>query len=165
RGHAAGERAAVIDWIFKLKAKWLEDHGETAVWRETPGYKQFLGALPADDGVNGGMSVTLLKLDGKLIAGEISRVDRARVEPFVSTYDPAFAKCAPGEILRRYCIRAAQGRGLIYDFRIGDDPYKDYWANGRGELRTYKIAATPMGLLRNRLGDLRQNWRRRTNSK
>jgi len=159
------ERAAVIEWIFKIKAQWLEEHGEIAVWREIPGYEQFLAALPADDGVEGGISITLLKLDDKIIAGEISRVDRTRVEPFASTYDPAFAKYSPGEILCRDCIKAAQMRGLIYDFRIGDDPYKDYWANGRNELRSYKIAKTPMGAFRNALVDIRQNLRRRVNMK
>jgi len=159
------ERAAAIAWIFKTKAQWLEEHGEIAVWREIPGFEQFLAALPADDGVEGGISITLLKLDDKIIAGEISRVDRARVEPFASTYDPAFAKYSPGEILCRDCIKAAQTRGLIYDFRIGDDPYKDYWANGRNELRSYKIAKTPMGALRNVMADLRQNLRRRVSMK
>lgn len=159
------ERAAVIDWIFRLKADWLDDHGETAVWREILNYKEFLAALPADDGVDAGISITLLKLDDKLIAAEISRVDRARVEPFASTYDPAFAKYSPGEILCRHCIKAAQGRGLIYDFRIGDDPYKAYWANERSEVRTYKFAATPLGVLRNTLTELRQNLRRRVSAK
>ncbi len=161
----AAERAVVIAWIFKIKAQWLSEHGEVAVWREIPGYEQFLAALPADDGADGGISITVLKLDDKIIAGEISRVDRARVEPFASTYDPEYAKYSPGEILCRACIKAAQARGLIYDFRIGDDPYKDYWANGRSELRSYKVPRTPMGAFRNTLVDLRRNWRRRLNTK
>ncbi len=162
---ASAERAAAIAWIFKTKAQWLDDQSEIAVWRESPGYEQFLAALPADDGAGGGLSITLLKLDGEIIAGEIARVDRARVEPIVSTFDPAFAKYSPGEILCRECIKAAQARGLAYDFRIGDDPYKGYWANRGGELRTYKIAVTAMGSLRNALSDLRQIWRRRVNMK
>jgi CelD/BcsL family acetyltransferase involved in cellulose biosynthesis len=162
---APAERAAAIAWIFKTKAHWLDDQREIAVWRESPGYEQFLAAVPADDGARGGLSITLLKLDGKIIAGEIARVDRARVEPIVSTFDPAFAKYSPGEILCRECIKAAHARGLAYDFRIGDDPYKGYWANGGGELHTYKIAVTPMGALRNALSDLRQHWRRRANMK
>jgi CelD/BcsL family acetyltransferase involved in cellulose biosynthesis len=165
RPRDAEERAQAIEWLFNTKSKWLDEQGEVAVWRNIRGYGRFLAALPADDGESGGLSITLLQFDGKTIAGEIARVDRSRIEPFVSTFDPEFAKYSPGEILCMHCIKHAQARGLVYDFRIGDDPYKSYWANARGELRSYKIARTLMGVAGNALVEARQALRRRMNMK
>lgn len=162
RAREPAERAAAIDWILATKADWLNERGHTAVWRKIRGYQQFLAALPADNGPDGGLSITLLKFDNKFIAGEIARVGDTHVEPFVAAFDPAFAKYSPGEILCRDCVKAAQDRGLVYDFRIGDDPYKSYWANGRDELRSYRIAKTPMGALHNFLNLVRYNWHGQT---
>jgi CelD/BcsL family acetyltransferase involved in cellulose biosynthesis len=51
------------------------------------------------------------------------------VEGVVCTYDPAFAKFGPGQLLTKELVQWAFAHGLDVDFRIGNEDYKRDWAS------------------------------------
>lgn len=90
-------------------------------------------------------TIQCLKFNGTIIAAELNNIDRRRVENFVTSFDPAYARYAPGNILRQEVVRWAFSQGLDYDCRLGDEGYKLEWASETVMARTYVLALSWAG--------------------
>jgi CelD/BcsL family acetyltransferase involved in cellulose biosynthesis len=86
-----------------------------------------------------------LKLQGRLIAAELDDIGRQRLEAFFFSYDPAFAACAPGDLLRREILRQAFAQGFDYDWRVSDPGRACDWPAEARRVSTHAVALNARG--------------------
>lgn len=125
-----------IDWILEHKRAWAHSRNRANPVLHTEAYRQLMLRAAASRGSAEGTLVSTLALNGRLIAGMISQVDRARIGFMVSTYDPNYSRFAPGQLLYEDMLRWACERRLTAEFRIGGEAYKEAWVNRHGICRT-----------------------------
>ncbi|MBV5264743.1 GNAT family N-acetyltransferase [Pinisolibacter aquiterrae] len=135
-----GEARRAIDWAIARKSDWLRRRGEANAFLATAEYRAFLHALAGRAGACGRLVVMACALDDRFVAVKIGTVDRRRFEGFVTVYDPAFHTLAPGNLLLAECFAECIAEGLDYDFRIGDEPYKQVWATDGETVTRWEIA-------------------------
>jgi CelD/BcsL family acetyltransferase involved in cellulose biosynthesis len=136
---------AILDWMLGQKRAWLEKSGLHNDWILTREYRAFLSASTAVFAPSGHRIIFTLKLDGRIIAAELSSVDESRVEWFMGAHDPEYGKYSPGQLLKEECLRWAFDRRLDYDFRIGNEPEKLIWSNRVDKATTYVFANSAWG--------------------
>ncbi|MFO0947239.1 MAG: GNAT family N-acetyltransferase [Planctomycetota bacterium] len=80
-------------------------------------------------GPSGWLRCTTVKLDGRLLAAHLGSFHAKRFTWYKPTYDPAFAKHSPGEVLLKRLVERAIAEGAEeFDFTIGDEAFKDRFA-------------------------------------
>lgn len=152
QGEAVLERAspadcaALIDWMLDHKKRWLARSNLTNDWIARPDYRDFLVKLATREDATGGAMLFALKLSGVPIAAALVGVDRSRVEGYVIAYDLEWNFSSPGQIFTKRLLQWAFERGLDFDFRIGDDPYKRRWANRSCDTVSWHIATNRRGI-------------------
>jgi CelD/BcsL family acetyltransferase involved in cellulose biosynthesis len=66
----------------------------------------------------------------------------------ITTYDTDWGFYAPGLVLFEESLRQTFNEGLdLFDFRLGDERYKDRWANRSGIARDYWVPCSRVGRL------------------
>lgn len=138
--------APIIDWVIGHKTQWLLRKDRRNAWLTTDEYRNFLVTIVESIEAAGRLAISVLRLDEKVIGANVSRVDRTRVECLNTVYDRALAKYGVGQLLMEECIRWAFERHLVYDLRIGEEPYKEDWANGTCAAITFEFANTNQGV-------------------
>jgi CelD/BcsL family acetyltransferase involved in cellulose biosynthesis len=79
----------------------------------------------------GHVRVSLLKLDGAVIAFTYGVRAQGVTSSYVLAHDDTLAVCSPGLLLLARLLEAACQRGdAEYDFSLGQEGYKDMWATG-----------------------------------
>jgi CelD/BcsL family acetyltransferase involved in cellulose biosynthesis len=136
--------APLVDWLLDHKKRWLDSEGLHNDWIGRRDYRDFLVALatPADSPV----VLFALKVDGVPIAAKLATVDPVRLESHIDVYDPQWSFCAPGKLVNEHCVAWAFERGLDFDLRVGDEPYKREWAPLTCQTTTWYIATGWRGL-------------------
>lgn len=119
---------ATIDAILSYKQAWMARRGHRNDWLTRPEYRAFLCAMTSAPQDSGGLSLFVLCVDDKPVAFQVNAVDDRRVEFLIGCQDPAWGRYSTGELLMQDCLDWTFQRGLDYDFRIGDEPYKATWA-------------------------------------
>ena len=163
---------ALVDWTIGQKLKQLAATGQRGPWLETTAYRDLLAAAARGGSAAGRLVVFALKLDGRPIAAQVTRVDRVRIEMLVTVFDIDYAKFGPGQILTESCLHWAFEQGLEFDFLGFELPYKVFWANRKRDAFGYRFANSLWGVVysgaRARLGQLKrrvsQGWRRPSNA-
>lgn len=135
-----GDARRAIDWAIDRKLDWLRRRGETNAFLATAEYRAFLQALAGRTGACGRLVVMACSLDGRFVAVKIGTIDRRRFEGFVTVYDPAFHTLSPGNLLLADCFAWCIAEGLDYDFRIGDEHYKQIWATDGETVTRWEVA-------------------------
>jgi CelD/BcsL family acetyltransferase involved in cellulose biosynthesis len=127
----------------------------------------------------GTLALSVLRVDGNAVAGEMAVVDGGRHVGLKAGFDQRFARFGPGMLLLHEVLREDFDRGLkVFDFAGDDAEWKARWATGRYELiRLQAFAPTSMGtahraahrygrpaLLKGRraVDGVRARWSRRT---
>jgi CelD/BcsL family acetyltransferase involved in cellulose biosynthesis len=126
--HQGPVSEALIDSLLAHKKAWMSRHGLSSSWLGRSEYRAFLLALVSDADSRDGLRLFSLSVNGTPIAFQLNAVDGRRVEFLIGAFDEQWARYSPGHILMLECIRWSFERGLDYDFRIGDEPYKSIWA-------------------------------------
>ena len=108
----------IIDW----KARHLARSGGFSPFEEE-GVRAFLASVAGDPSMP--LRVAMLRTASSLLAGFIL-IDGGTAEfIYQCAYDPAFAFCSPGTLLRQLVQSEAASRGkTVLDFGPGDEPYK-----------------------------------------
>lgn len=150
-----------IDWILRHKRAWATSKNRANVHLSTERYRQLMLKAATARSSGEGTVVSTLALKGQLIAGMISQVDRSRIGFLVSTYDPAYARFAPGQLLFEDMIHWACERRLTAEFRIGGETYKEAWVNRYGTCRTVLGPSSAWGRTYFRFKSLFRRWARR----
>jgi CelD/BcsL family acetyltransferase involved in cellulose biosynthesis len=140
-------RRAAWAWMVSRKRDWLVRKGLDSAFIPSDAFARFTQATLEISSPVGRRSIFALKLNGQLVAADLVNIDRARVEMFVCTYDPAFADCAPGNVLRDAEVGWAFANGLDFEWRLGDEAYKADWASHTTTANTYVLARNRRGQL------------------
>jgi len=140
-------RHAAWDWMVSHKRDWLVRKGLDHAFIPSDAYWRFTRATLDMSSPIGRRAIFALKLNGDLVAADLVNIDRRRVELYVCAYDPAFARCAPGNILRQEEVSWAFANGLDFDWRLGDEPFKADWASDATTANTYVLARNRRGHL------------------
>lgn len=139
--------AELIDWTLARKRDWMTAKNVANEYLGTPEYRDFFQTLARARSDTGTLAMFALRLDGVTIATKLGVLDGTRYEGFVTVYDPAYAAYSPGQIILADCLKWCHERGLEYDFRIGEEAYKQGWANGQVVATSYRIANTRRGAM------------------
>jgi CelD/BcsL family acetyltransferase involved in cellulose biosynthesis len=126
------EANALLDAFFVMKEERFRKMGVANVFGE-PAVQSFFRALFADALKTKEPAFTLhgLEVGGKLraVTGS-SRTSRRLICEFGSIAEDDLAHTSPGDFLFFENIREACERGFdIYDFSVGDEPYKRLWCD------------------------------------
>jgi CelD/BcsL family acetyltransferase involved in cellulose biosynthesis len=164
-----GGRAELANWMLRQKHQWAERKGiAEASWLKSTHYGPFLRRANAEVSAFGRFVGFALRLDGRLIAVQLNRVDAFRVENVHIAYDPAFQKFWPGHVLTRHVLQWCCSRNLEFDFLFGDQAYKTLFGTGACRILNKSFAATGWGLVHQLLRSAAegpwaqaQSWRRR----
>jgi CelD/BcsL family acetyltransferase involved in cellulose biosynthesis len=140
-----GEQPNAVSWILDQKTRWLHRTSRQNAWLATPEYRDFLLAVAAKAQHADGVIVSVLKLDERIIAASIQRMSGSRVEIFLPAFDPSYRNFAPNLILYEHLFKWCFDQRLEIDFRIGDEPYKEYWGIRKSKATSYEHAVSPRG--------------------
>lgn len=153
----AADAADFVDWMVRTKRHWLDERAIRRSWLRDDACIAFYSSLIGVPG--SGVTGFSLMLDGKILCGGICLRAAARLEYFVTAFDPAYAAFSPGSLWLEDCVRWCIPRRLDFDFRMIHFPYKLRWADRLDRYEGYSVACTPVGLLeigRMRLAPLRR---------
>lgn len=76
----------------------------------------------------GHLRIAFLRIDGKPVAMQIASEWQQRFWLFKMSYDEAYARCSPGQLLLRHTLEHAAGRGLrSYEFMGVMDEWTKLW--------------------------------------
>ncbi len=137
--------ATLLDWALGHKQAWMKRSGLANDFLGTPEYRAFLLALWAGQPAGGRLGMLALRVDGVPVAVKIGCLDGKRMEGFITTYDPAWSAFSPGQIILADCLRWCRDNGLNYDFRIGDEAYKQDWSTTIRVMNTMTLATSSLG--------------------
>jgi CelD/BcsL family acetyltransferase involved in cellulose biosynthesis len=150
RARDLGEAFAALDFFAREKALRLAEQGLHNPFAE-PGTLDFLRELArrSDGASEPLLEMHSLAVDGRLRAVVGTGVHRDRVALQILTFihDETLPH-SPGQVLLYRQIEASADAGrAVYDFGIGQEAYKDSWADTVQPLRDHFAAFTPAGRL------------------
>jgi CelD/BcsL family acetyltransferase involved in cellulose biosynthesis len=144
--HAPRDAAPVLEWLIEAKKVWLAKSGRPDKIRlQTDEFRRFLSALADTLMPEGRCALSVLRQGQTILAADLNLIDKARVEWYVGTFHPDYARFTPGQILKEHCLRWACERGLDYDMRLGGGQHKHFWANRVEPTTTWRLANSPWG--------------------
>jgi CelD/BcsL family acetyltransferase involved in cellulose biosynthesis len=111
-----------------------------------PGVADFYRAVVSTKWLGKIGHLSALLIDNTVISAHIGYVGRGSFYYILPAYDVAYARYRPGHLLLRELIdRSAQQGNETFDFGVGDESYKQTWANRRLPLYDHERAITAAG--------------------
>ena len=111
-------------------------------------YSEFYQSISTDPRLRDRVIVTRIDVGDQMVATGISLRHRDREYMIMSSYDQIFAKYSPGYKHLHELMRDAIDHGVqLYDFTIGDEPYKFDWADVHIPLLRHFAAYSTKGKL------------------
>jgi CelD/BcsL family acetyltransferase involved in cellulose biosynthesis len=139
---------AALDVLIAQKSAFFAKRGIPNLF-ERPGYVEFYGEVAAKGQAAGLAHVSELKVGDHIAAVNFALTLGERYYYVLSSYtDDEMARLGPGvthlhEIMRH----AIEKRYTVFDFTVGDEPYKRDWCDGVQPLYDHVSAASPRGAL------------------
>jgi len=134
---------AVIDWLLARKLAWMTAKNEKNVWIATKEFRDYLMALANAPDIEDGLTIFVLKVDGRIVAADLCFVDRYRIEGWVTTYDLDYSHLGVGRLLMEDSAKWAFERRLEFDQRLSEAEYKKLWTNRSTYTHSYWCTRTP----------------------
>ena len=134
----------ILDWIFRHKTDRLARANLRSIWRETEIYKNFLVAVAQTKAFEQ-IKVFVLKVNDEIISAVFCRISNLQLENVIGAFDPAYDKYGPGQLLFEDILKWTFERRLDCDFRLGDQPFKQSWANSTSRATTYQFVNSLQG--------------------
>lgn len=123
-----GGLPGLLDEAFAVEAAGWKGQRGTAIASD-PAVGQFYRRIAAWGAERGWLRLALLRLDGRLLAFDLSLEAGGRHYLLKTGYDPAFSPLAPGLLLRLRMLERAFALGLeSYEFCGAAEPWKLEWA-------------------------------------
>jgi CelD/BcsL family acetyltransferase involved in cellulose biosynthesis len=140
---AGAECSSAIDWSLSNKVEQLARANRSGGgWLSTQAYRNLLVRTASQSSPLGRVVVFVLKLDEKIIATLIGRVDKVRVEGLSTVYDAAHS--GAGRMLLCNVLKWTFAHELDLDMRGGNETYKRTWSNQKSKLRNFDVANTTL---------------------
>jgi CelD/BcsL family acetyltransferase involved in cellulose biosynthesis len=115
--------------VFGVEARSWKGEAGTAIGAR-PDTRRFYTELASWAAERGFLRLAFLRVDDRPAAFDLSLEDRGVHYMLKSSYDPAFARGAPGLVLRAEMLARAFGQGLKrYEFLGQDEPWKLLWTD------------------------------------
>lgn len=132
------------------KARWAETPTPSKL--NDPDQQAFLEVLTRRAGDTGRLRYTTLTLDGVLIAAHYGFHYDGTFTFYKPAYDPAYAKITPGDvILKRLLEQARDEAAALFDFTIGEEPYKLEFATSMPTVVSLHVTHSRLAALLRRL--------------
>jgi CelD/BcsL family acetyltransferase involved in cellulose biosynthesis len=140
------DTSGLAEWLVEHKKKWLAKTGwPDKIQLTRPLYVDFLRAVLIELGSQHRCRVFAIKRYEKLVAVDVTFVDRRTLQWFVGTFDEEYGKYSPGQLLKEFVIHWAFDNGLIYDMLGGAGQHKNYLATKLELVSTWRIGRTWWG--------------------
>jgi CelD/BcsL family acetyltransferase involved in cellulose biosynthesis len=125
-----GEIADAIELMIRQKRRNNARVGAADIFGQ-PGYREFCLAVATDPGLNAIAHVSRLDVADQVAAIGLGLQFRGRYHFWIFSYeDNDNAKYSPGRLHLQALMRGAIDRRMgIFDFTIGDEPYKFDWCD------------------------------------
>ena len=123
------EIASVMPRLFSLfQRRWGGQHITAGFGKGYEGFQIHAARLA---GAEGHVRLSLLRLDGEIIAFSYGIRAASVTASYVLAHDDLFSRYSVGLLLLLRVLEAAAGRGdPVYDFSLGETEYKTLWASG-----------------------------------
>jgi CelD/BcsL family acetyltransferase involved in cellulose biosynthesis len=137
---------AVLDTLFAQKRQSFAHMGVADIFAR-PGYQAFFRDIATDPATRGMVHVSHLDVGATLAAANFGLMWRGRYYHILASYDAGpVSRFGPGAAHLRALMQHATERGCsVFDFTIGDEPYKREWADTELGLYDYCAADTLRG--------------------
>jgi CelD/BcsL family acetyltransferase involved in cellulose biosynthesis len=123
RAETAEERAQLLAAFHAQKAAWFKERGLADVFSDPPA-RDYVARTVA----SGVFELHALFAGETIVATACGGVHNGRFSMAFNSYDPAFARMSPGDLLIRELVGHLVGRGVtVLDFGVGDLEYKRHW--------------------------------------
>jgi CelD/BcsL family acetyltransferase involved in cellulose biosynthesis len=139
------ERLHSIDTLMQLKARSFERMGVANLFARS-GYADFYRAVSCTSIAH----VSRLDIGEQPGAINLGLMARERYYHVLASYtdDPELTRLGPGTVhLMEMMANAIRRDCTVFDFTIGDEPYKRDWCDGRETLYDHMSSRTPIGAL------------------
>ena len=143
----AAARVKCVNTLMEQKARSFARMGVSNLF-ERPGHAAFYRALASDPEFASLVHISELSVAGQPAALNVGLTFQRRYYHLLASYtdEPEVARFGPGAAHLNDLLALAIGRGLvIFDFTIGDEPYKADWCETRQTLHDHLDAATARG--------------------
>jgi CelD/BcsL family acetyltransferase involved in cellulose biosynthesis len=137
----------LADLIALERRGWKGVQG-TAIAADTR-LRAFYAQVAAWAAARGTLRIAALRLDGRPLATMLALEDAGALHLLKAGYDPAFARCSPGQLLLQETLRRAFAAGLErVELHGADEPYKRAWTGAvRERVALEAFAPTAAGRL------------------
>ncbi len=143
RGGAEVER--VMGRLAELKSRHLRHMGVRDLFA-IPGCLDFYTSLAMTEPQHTRSILSSLELDGEVIAAHWGVVRGKRLSWLLTAYDDAYGAFSPGVHLMHALMEWCSENGVnVFDFSLGEEPYKLDWADGILELSDHLSVTGPRG--------------------
>jgi CelD/BcsL family acetyltransferase involved in cellulose biosynthesis len=142
-------RLRTLDTLMQQKSRSFARHGVANLF-ERPGYANFYRALAADPDTSALVHISRLDVGEHPGAINFGLTFRRRYYHLLASYsdDPDVARFGPGAAHLNDLMAYAIERGfIVFDFTIGDEPYKADWCSACQRLHDHISARTAAGWL------------------
>ena len=146
---SAGERAATLDTLIQQKSGWFAAAGVRNIFTH-PGHRDFYNALATGETLRELVHIGRLDIGAAPAASNMGLTFRGTYYHLLASYDTVSptARFGPGAAHIRELLGYAIGRGFtVFDFTIGDEPYKRDWSDTTLVLADHLSPATLRGAI------------------
>ncbi|MDX2258164.1 MAG: GNAT family N-acetyltransferase [Hyphomicrobiaceae bacterium] len=139
-------RARAVE-IIGLKRKWLQHKGIMSRALSDPRTTTFFADLAeGKDGKYAGCRIFSMHIDDKLVAAELTLVNKSRLVNHVLVYDIDHDRNSPGQLLTEDSLARCFTDGIErYDLMGPADAYKMDWADGVVAVDDYAVPTSLLG--------------------
>jgi len=118
-----------LDRLIEMQTERQESKVGKGIFGDTR-WRDFLGDLLRSETNDLGLEITALNIDGELASIVIGIRNRSTYFYWIPAFDSKYSKFSVGHLHIEYLITRCTDLGLkIFDFTIGEEPYKLLWAN------------------------------------
>jgi CelD/BcsL family acetyltransferase involved in cellulose biosynthesis len=137
------ERSKAVAWMLDQKFRWMADKKISTRYLNSESFRNFMARVTADPKIG---EIHLLTVDDLWIASWLNLASAHRIEAFMTTFDPRWAKYSPGLLIFMHCLRQDFDRRLDIDLKSGEFDYKLRFANRRTVKWEFRIATNWRGI-------------------
>lgn len=162
--HAPGAQddwAGLLHEVMAVEARsWKGQAGSALQCDAAMG--RFFRDLAQSAAQAGELRIALARIDGQAVAAQLAIVWEQRYWLFKVGYDPAFARCSPGNLLMLFAVAQAATQGLRSFELLGNpSPWTDQWSTTLRECVQVQLFPANLAGLGVLAGHAWSAWRRR----